>query len=63
MLADLEDLDDMRVLQAGDGFGFGAEACQLVGLGVFAGQNHLEGDKAIGVDLSRRISLAHSISA
>jgi hypothetical protein len=47
VLADLEDLDDVRVLQSRDGLRLGVEAGQLVRPGVGAGQHHLEGDDAV----------------
>ena len=45
VLADLVDLHDVGMLQAGDGLGLGAEAGQFRAAGVAAGQDHLQGDQ------------------
>src|SRR5207253_341206 len=44
LLADFVDVDDIGVLEASDGFCFGAEAGQLLAPGMAAGQNQLESD-------------------
>ncbi len=63
VLADLVDLDDVRVLEAGDGLGLGAETCQLRLAGVAAGQDHLEGDDAAQLDVPRLVDDTHATLA
>jgi hypothetical protein len=58
--ADLEDLDDVRMLQAGDGFRLGLEALQGGAAGVSAGQDHLEGDDPVEAHLPGPIHHAHA---
>src|SRR5262245_34494225 len=59
-LADLVDLDDVRMLELGDGFGLATEAAALLGAGVGAGCYHLEGDQAIQADLPGLVDHAHA---
>ena len=63
VLADLEDLHDVRMLQAGDGLGLTAEAGQLALVGIAAGQNHFQGDDAVGLDLPGPVDNAHSAAS
>ena len=63
VLADFVDLHDVRVLQARDGFGFGAESSPLVRRGVLAGQDHLQGDDAVERDLPGLVDDAHAAAA
>ena len=63
VLADLVDLDDVGVLQAGDGLGLGPEAAGGLGPGVLAGQDHLEGDEAVEPDLPGLVDDAHAAAA
>ena len=63
VLADLVDLHDVRVLQAGDGLGLGPEAGQLLGAGVVAGQDHLQGDDAVERELPGLVDDAHAAAA
>ncbi len=60
LLTDLEHLDDVGVLQAGDGFGLGAKAGQLNVAGVRPGEDHLEGHLALQLDLPRTVHDAHA---
>src|SRR5215475_7592675 len=46
-LADLMDLDDVRVLHLADGLGLAAEAGPAGLIGVRPGQDHLEGDGTV----------------
>ncbi len=46
-VADLVDLHNVGVLQAGDGLALGAKASPFRGAGVGAGQDHFEGHQAI----------------
>ena len=63
VLADLVDLDDVRVLQPGDGPGFLIEAGELLRAGVPAGENHLEGDEPIQPRLPGLVDDAHAAAA
>ena len=63
VLADLVDLDDVGVLQAGDGLRLGAEAVALVAPGMAAGQDHLESDEAVESELPRLVDDAHAAAA
>ena len=53
-LADVVDLDDVGVLEPGDGLGLGEEADGGDGVGVGAGQDHLQGAGAVQEDLPAR---------
>ncbi len=63
VFADLEDLHDVRVLQAGDRFGLGAEAGYLPFAGVFAGQDHLQGHQTVELALPGLVDDAHAAAA
>jgi hypothetical protein len=52
--------DNARVLQPRGGFGFCAEAQDLLMAGKLAGQNHFYGDNPIQTNLPRAINDAHS---
>src|SRR5262249_61441143 len=52
VLADLVDLYDVRVVQAGDRLGFRLEARPLLGAGVAAGEDHLQGDDPVELELT-----------
>jgi hypothetical protein len=60
LLADFVDLHDVRVLQLGHGFGFVAEARQLLGPGMGAGQDHLQGYQAVEFDMPRPVDDPHA---
>ena len=60
VLADLEDLDDVRVLQLGGGRRLGPEPGELVGPGVAGPEDHLEGDEAVQRLLPRLVDDAHA---
>ena len=62
-LAHLVDLNDVRMLQAGDGLGLDPEPGPLVRTGVRAGQDHLEGHRAIEPDLAGPIDDPHAARA
>ena len=63
MLVDVEDLDDVRVLELGDGLGLGEEAGGGLGAGVGTGQDHLEGDGAVEPGLAGLVDDAHAAAA
>ena len=56
VLADLEHLHDVGVLQAGRRPAPRPEAAPLLGVGVDARQDHLEGDNAIQGDVPRLVT-------
>ncbi len=60
VLADLEDLHDVGVLQPRHRRGLGPEARQLVRLGLTAGADHLEGDDAVELHLPGLVDDAHA---
>jgi hypothetical protein len=49
--------------QPGDGLRFRAKASQVGGAGIFAGENHLEGDQAIELDVPRLVNHSHAAAA
>ena len=63
MLADLEDLDDVGVLEARHGLRLGAEAGPDLGPGELPLADHLEGDRAVEPDLPRLVDDAHPAPA
>ena len=63
MLVDVEDLDDVGVLELGDGLGLGQEPGGGLGAGVLAGQDHLQGDGAVEPDLAGLVDHAHAAAA
>ena len=63
MLADVEDLDDVGVLELGDGLGLGQEAGGGLAAGVPAGQDHLQGDGAVESDLAGPVDDPHAAAA
>ena len=63
MLADVVDLDDVGVLEPGDGLGLGQEADGGLGAGVRAGQDHLQGDGAVEPDLAGLVDDPHAAAA
>jgi hypothetical protein len=58
--ADVVDLDDVGVLKAGDGLGLFQEPRQGAGVGVIAGQDHLERDNPSQVDLAGLVNDPHA---
>src|ERR1043166_10265089 len=62
-LADLVELDDVRVRQPGGGLGLGAEAHLIGGIGVSAGEDHLERDGSIRLFLDRLVDDTHAAAA
>ena len=62
-LADLVDLNDVRVLQPGDSLGLDAEAGELLGAGVRTGQDHLQGHEPIQGHLFGLVDDAHAAPA
>ena len=63
VFADLEDLHDVRMLQAGDRLGLGAEAGHVPFAGVFTGQDHLQGHEAVELALPGLVDDAHTAAA
>jgi hypothetical protein len=63
VLADLIDLDDVGVLQAGDGVGLGQEAGAPLGASVGAGEHHLQRHQAFGAELSGLVDHTHAAAA
>jgi hypothetical protein len=59
-LTDVVNLNDIGVIEAGDGLGFLLEPRQDTGASVGAGQNHLEPDQATQVGLAGLINDAHA---
>ena len=62
-LADVVDLHDVGVLQAGDGLRLGQEAGGGLGAGMGAGQDHLQGAGAVQADLPGLVDDAHAAAA
>ena len=62
-LADVVDLDDVGVLEAGEGLGLLVEPRQGDGAGVGAGQDHLERDQTIQADLAGLVDDSHAAPA
>ena len=62
-LADVVDLDDVGVLELGDGLGLGQEAGGGDGVGVGAGQDHLQGAGAVQADLPGLVDDPHAAAA
>jgi hypothetical protein len=60
VLADLVDLHDVGVVQAGDGLGLGAEAVPVGRAGVAARQDHLQRHHPVGLHLARLVDDAHA---
>jgi hypothetical protein len=63
VLADLVDLDDVRMLQVSHRFGLTPEAKQLLATGMGAGQDHFEGDQAIELHVPGLVNDAHAAPA
>src|SRR6266550_9615838 len=63
MLADLIKGDDVRMIEPGDGFGFGAEALDFVLAAELIPANHLQGHDAIELALAGLVDDAHSADA
>ena len=62
-LADVVDLHDVGVLQAGDGLRLGQEADGGLGAGMGAGQDHLQDAGAVQADLPGAVDDAHAAAA
>src|SRR5262249_10029737 len=63
VVADLEELDDVGVLQARHRPGLGAEALPLVRVGEAAAQQHLQGDHAAQPDVRALVGAPHAAPA
>ena len=61
--ADRVDLHDVRMVELGDDQRLGSEARELVAAGMFALQNHLQGDDAVETVLPGFIDDAHAAAA
>ena len=62
-LADVVDLDDVGMLQPGDGLGLAQEADDRLGAGVRAGQDHLQGAGRLRLEPSGQVDDAHPAPA
>ena len=62
-VAHVIDLHDVGVAQAGDRLRLAQEALQLLRPGAGAGQQHLQGDRAVKAQVPRPIDDAHAASA
>ena len=62
-LADLVDVDDIRVSQSSGGLGFDLKTADQLGRSQMAGQNHLHGDGAIESFLPSFVDHAHAAAA
>ena len=63
VLADLEDLDDVGVVDGSDGAGLGLEAGQVVWLCTGAGLDHLQRDQALEPEMPRLVHDPHAAGA
>ena len=63
MLADLVDGDDVGVIEVGNRLGLVAEPEEVVARGEPAGQDHLQGDRAIEAPLARLEDDTHASTA
>ena len=63
VLADLEDLDDVGVVDGGDGAGLGLEASQVVRSCTGAGLDHLQRDQALEPEVPRLVHDPHAAGA
>ena len=63
VLADLVDLHDMGMLEAGDRLRLAPEAVELSGRGVGTREQHLEGDQAVQPELPGLVDDPHSAPA
>ena len=59
-LADLVDLDDIRVAEPGDGLGLDPNAGEVVGPRPLSTPDHLEGDQAVQAPLPGLVDHAHA---
>ena len=62
-LADLVDLDDVGMAEPGDGLGLDPEAGEVVGAGLAAAADHLEGDQAVQARLPGLVDDPHAAFA
>ncbi len=62
-VADLVDLHDVRMAQAGHGFRLAQKALQLLRPGGGAGQEHFQGDGAVEAQVPRLVDDAHAAAA
>ena len=62
-LADVVDVDDVRVSQSGGGLGFGLKAADQLGRSEVAGQDHLDGHRAVEPFLPGLVDDAHAAAA
>jgi hypothetical protein len=63
MFADLVDRDNVRMIEASDGFGFDPKALQFFLTGQLAGQDHFQSDDSVQPGLSCSINHAHSAAS
>ena len=63
VFADFVNLNDIGMLEAGDGLGFGAESGTLLGAGVDAGPEHLQGDRSLQAQVPGLVDDADSAAA
>ena len=58
-LADVVDLDDVGMAEPGDGLGLDAEPGEVIGPGLAAAEDHLQGDQAVQAPLAGLVDDAH----
>ncbi len=62
-LADVVNLNEIAVVEAGDGAGFGVESGQVGGAGVLAGEDHFEGFGPVHLTVTDQVDDAHAAAA
>jgi hypothetical protein len=63
LFAECVDLDNVGVVQTGDGLRLGEEPTGLLRPGVVACQDHLQGDEAVEPNLTGLVNDAHAAAA
>ncbi len=63
VIAHVEDLDDVRVLEAGDRFGFPQEASSRLWTGMDTGEQHLDSDGAVEPHVPCPVDDPHTAAA
>ncbi|OAI41122.1 hypothetical protein AYO40_03835 [Planctomycetaceae bacterium SCGC AG-212-D15] len=63
LLAHFMDLDDVGMLQSGDGLGFRAKPNQFLARRVLRAENHFQRDHALQIEMKRLVDHAHAAAA